>query len=80
METASLRQKGDTGSKGSYYRRRRAKMSPRQIAAFNAHTAELARERRRRNPEHVRALERAKYWRQKERAAQNPGVEVELVF
>jgi hypothetical protein len=55
-------------------------MSPRQIAAFNAHTAELARERRRRNPEHVRALERAKYWRQKERAAQNPGVEVELVF
>jgi hypothetical protein len=74
MEATSSRQKGD---KQSYYRRRRAKMSPAQIAAFNDHASELARERRRRNPERVRALERAKYWRQK---GERPGVEVELVF
>jgi hypothetical protein len=53
----------------SYYRRRRAKMTPQQIAAFNARLAFNARERRRRNPERIRALERAKYWR---RIARDP--------
>jgi hypothetical protein len=81
-------------SKQSYYRRRRARMTPAQIAAFNAHAAELARARRKRNPERIRALDRAKYarrlardpegFRAKRRASQsyyeNPGVEVELVF
>jgi hypothetical protein len=49
-------------SKLSPYLRRRARMSPAQIAAFNARLAFNARERRKRNPERIRALERAKYW------------------
>jgi hypothetical protein len=66
-------------------------MSRHEIAAFNARSAELARERRRRNPEKIRALQRAKYARQKQRRnpdrfsnpddySENPGVEVELVL
>jgi hypothetical protein len=51
------------------YRLRRAAMSPEQLAAFNAHTNTLARERRKADPEHVRALERAKYVR---RVARDP--------
>jgi len=85
VETASLQspgkhEKGDSSSNQTYYRRRRAKMNPAQIDAFNAHLAELARERRRRNPERVRALERAKRARRLQRASQSPGVEVELVL
>ena len=38
-------------------------MTPEQIADSNAHANALARERRKRDPEHVRALERAKYAR-----------------
>ena len=38
-------------------------MTPEQLALFNAHARVLARERRKRDPERVRALERAKYAR-----------------
>jgi hypothetical protein len=77
----------------SAYLRRRAKMTHEQIVAFNAHASALARERRRRDPEHIRALQRAKYRRALERdpagfrlkhraidSGYHPGVHVELVF
>ena len=51
------------------YRLRRAAMTPEQLAASNAHATTLARERRKRDPEHVRALDRAKYAR---RIARDP--------
>jgi len=51
------------------YRLRRAAMTPEQIADSNAHANALARERRKRDPEHVRALDRAKYAR---RIARDP--------
>ena len=49
------------------YRLRRAAMTPEQIADSNAHANALARERRKRDPEHARALDRAKYARRMER-------------
>ena len=44
-------------------------MTPEQLALFNAHARVLARERRKRDPERIRALERAKYAR---RVARDP--------
>jgi hypothetical protein len=68
-------------------------MTHEQIVIFNAHAAALARERRRRDPEHIRALQRAKYRRALQRdpegfrlkhrsidSGYQPGVCVELVF
>jgi len=51
------------------YRLRRAAMTPEQIADSNAHANALARMRRKRDPERVRALDRAKYAR---RVARDP--------
>jgi hypothetical protein len=83
---------GKNPRKQTRYRRRRAKMTLEQIALFNARAAFNARERRRRDPERVRAFARAKYWRAlvrdpqgfraKHRAIDSgyrPGVHVELV-
>jgi hypothetical protein len=44
-------------------------MGPEEIAAFNTHANALARQWRKRDPEKVHALERAKYAR---RMARNP--------
>jgi hypothetical protein len=84
---------GKNTAKGTYYRRRRARMTPEQIEAFNARVAFNARERRRRDPQRARALARAKYWRRVARdpegfrasrraidSGYQPGVYVELVF
>jgi hypothetical protein len=45
------------------YRHKRSQMTSEQIAAYNAHANALARQRRWDNPEHIRALDRAKYAR-----------------
>ena len=49
------------------YRLKRAAMTPEQLALLNAHANTLARMRRKADPEHARALDRAKYARRMER-------------
>jgi hypothetical protein len=78
------------------YQEKRGAMTAEELAAFRAHSAQKAKERRRRDPERIRALERAKYerrlardsegYRAKRHQIQNRyyrkrrGVQVELVF
>jgi hypothetical protein len=56
-------QKEPQGLQPTRYQEKRARMTPEEIAAFRARAAFNALERRRRDPERIRALERAKYER-----------------